>query len=216
MPKNVRRDFASRREEIIHQSTELFARFGYKKTTVAAIAGGMGLVKGALYAYFQDKEDIYLACFEEQADRLRRQISKYQEPNLSAQENLLRFFDTAAAAVAQSPFLIKALEGDCPAGSRLFSAQVELYELEAARMVEGILRSGKTNGAMAVDNPGLTARTLVRLFYHLLKAKYSASGSGDDVAEQTAELLRLVVRGLAAPAVLSARQQSPDWWQGRK
>jgi AcrR family transcriptional regulator len=213
MSKNSRRDFAGRREEIIHQATELFARFGYKKTTVAAIAGGLGLVKGALYVYFEDKEDIYLACFEEQADRLRREAVRFQEPNLTAQENLKRFYETAKRVLADSPFLIKAMEGDYPSDSHLFKAQLELYELEAARMVEGILRQGKANGAMLVDDTGLTARVLVRLFYHLLKARYKAGDGGTDWQEQSVELLRLVIRGLAAPAVLSARQHSPDWWK---
>jgi len=216
MPANLGNNFASRREEIIRQATELFARFGYKKTTVAAIAGGLGLVKAALYAYFEDKEGIYLACFEEQADVLRSQIARFQEPNLSAEENLKRLFETAGGILAKSSFWGKAMEGDYPADSRLFKAQLELYELEAARMVAGILRFGQSSGTMSVDNTVLTARTLVRLFYHLLKVRHEAGGDGADWEEQAPELLRLVIKGLAAPDSLSARQHSPDWWPGRE
>lgn len=215
MSKNSHKSFAGRREEIIFRATELFARFGYKKTTVAAIAGALGLVKGALYAYFEDKEDIYLACFEEQIDRLRRKTVRFQEPNLTAQENLQRLYETAKGLLADSPFLIKAIEGDCPSDSRLFKAQIELYELEAAQMAEGILRQGKANGAMQVDDTGLTALVLVRLFYYLLKARYKAGEGGTDWEKESAELLRLILRGLAAPAVLSARRHSPDWWLGK-
>ncbi|MBT9171676.1 MAG: Fatty acid metabolism regulator protein [Syntrophomonadaceae bacterium] len=215
MSKNSHKGFASRREEIVFRATELFARFGYKKTTVAAIAGALGLVKGALYAYFEDKEDIYLACFEKQIDRLRREAVRFQEPNLTAQENLKRLYETAKGLLAESPFLIKAMKGDRPSDSQLFKAQVELYELEAARMVDGILRQGKANGAMQIDDTGLTALVLVRLFYYLLKGRYKVDEGWTDWEKASAELLRLIIRGLAAPAVLSARRHSPDWWLGK-
>lgn len=38
---------------------QLFAKYGYKKTTVEDIAGALGLTKGALYLYIKNKQDLY-------------------------------------------------------------------------------------------------------------------------------------------------------------
>ncbi len=38
---------------------QLFARYGYKKTTVEDIAGALGLTKGALYLYVKNKQDLF-------------------------------------------------------------------------------------------------------------------------------------------------------------
>lgn len=50
---------SNRREQILATALQLFAKYGYKKTTVEDIAGGLGLTKGALYLYVKNKQDLY-------------------------------------------------------------------------------------------------------------------------------------------------------------
>jgi AcrR family transcriptional regulator len=56
MPKIV--DKAAKRAAIARQAMALFARNGFEKTPIRAIAAAAGMGKGTFYDYFADKEDI--------------------------------------------------------------------------------------------------------------------------------------------------------------
>jgi AcrR family transcriptional regulator len=45
--------------QIFDAALKIFARYGYKKTTVEDIARDVGMTKGNLYFYFKDKRDLY-------------------------------------------------------------------------------------------------------------------------------------------------------------
>jgi AcrR family transcriptional regulator len=48
-----------RTTQIFDAALKIFARYGYKKTTVEDIARDVGMTKGNLYFYFKDKRDLY-------------------------------------------------------------------------------------------------------------------------------------------------------------
>jgi AcrR family transcriptional regulator len=59
-----------------------FSLYGYSKTTMKDIASQLGLSKGSLYYYFQDKEALYKAIVEEsQLKFLCECQQKFQEEN---------------------------------------------------------------------------------------------------------------------------------------
>lgn len=54
-----------RRAEIVQRASELFDEVGYHTTSVDDIAKAVGLAKPTLYHYFQSKDSILLAVYEE-------------------------------------------------------------------------------------------------------------------------------------------------------
>ena len=46
-------------KQLFEVSLKIFARFGYRKTTVEDIATELGMTKGNLYLYVRDKRDLY-------------------------------------------------------------------------------------------------------------------------------------------------------------
>lgn len=48
-----------RKEKVYEAALKVFSKYGYKKTTVEDIAAELGLTKGALYLYAEDKSDLY-------------------------------------------------------------------------------------------------------------------------------------------------------------
>lgn len=61
---------ADRERQILAAATEEFGSHGYEATTVAAIAGRVGVTKPLLHQYFGGKQDLYLACLDPVGDRL--------------------------------------------------------------------------------------------------------------------------------------------------
>lgn len=57
-------------------ATELFARFGYRKTSVDDIVKEAGVSKGLFYHYYSDKKDLYLALYEEYASLISSEVNE--------------------------------------------------------------------------------------------------------------------------------------------
>jgi AcrR family transcriptional regulator len=70
------------REDLIRAARAIFARDGFEHARIEDIAAHAGKTRGAFYANFEDKEDVFFAIFEE--DLLHDQ--KRVQPRLQAAE----------------------------------------------------------------------------------------------------------------------------------
>src|ERR1700728_2568407 len=69
--KHQRRTEATRRA-LLEAALRIFARDGFEASRIEDIAGATGHTRGAFYAHFNCKEDLFFALFEQEAgDRLR-------------------------------------------------------------------------------------------------------------------------------------------------
>jgi AcrR family transcriptional regulator len=59
------------RARIVAQASNLFAARGYDGTSVEQIARACGTTKGAVYAHFKRKRELYIACMEQSLSYLR-------------------------------------------------------------------------------------------------------------------------------------------------
>src|SRR5436190_14570990 len=62
-----------RRSEILQAARKVFARRGYRATTVDDIAAEAKIAKGTLYLYFKSKEAIYLTALVHDARGLQEE-----------------------------------------------------------------------------------------------------------------------------------------------
>ncbi|WP_405754422.1 MULTISPECIES: TetR/AcrR family transcriptional regulator [unclassified Streptomyces] len=65
---------AEREEQILAAAAEEFGLHGHASASMAAIARRVGVTKPMLYAYFDSKDGLYLACLEHIADRVTAAI----------------------------------------------------------------------------------------------------------------------------------------------
>src|ERR1700733_10667594 len=69
--KHQQRTEATRRA-LLDAARRIFARDGFEASRIEDIAGATGHTRGAFYAHFSSKEDLFFALFEQEAgDRLR-------------------------------------------------------------------------------------------------------------------------------------------------
>ena len=57
------------RQDLLRSARIIFARDGFEQARLQDIAGDAGRTRGAFYAHFEDKEDVFCAIFEENVDR---------------------------------------------------------------------------------------------------------------------------------------------------
>ena len=77
-----------KKEQIIQEATRLFAQYGYKKTTLDDIAQAMGMTRGNLYHYVENKEDLYFQCIEVILNRWKEEISEVTNQQTNSMERV--------------------------------------------------------------------------------------------------------------------------------
>lgn len=68
-----------KRERILNAALSAFAAGGYKKTSMADVAGAAGVSKASLFHYFGSKRGLYFALIGVCTDSLRRGMGKWYE-----------------------------------------------------------------------------------------------------------------------------------------
>lgn len=84
---------ASRRwQEVLDVSAEVFYRLGYSEASVGDVAAALGITKGSLYHYVQNKEDLLYAIIREVHGLTRENLRRAQAGEGPALERLRQFF----------------------------------------------------------------------------------------------------------------------------
>ena len=67
-------DYQRVQAQIVEKAQALFARFGFRKTTMDEIAQAAHKGKSTIYHYFQNKEEIFRAVVEKEANELKKRL----------------------------------------------------------------------------------------------------------------------------------------------
>jgi AcrR family transcriptional regulator len=93
MPKVSDRYKEIRKQSLLDSADKCFAENGYEATTIDDIVEDSGTSKGAIYNYFESKEDIYLSLAERRTDAVRQTILEELSEKKSPLEKLQRVFE---------------------------------------------------------------------------------------------------------------------------
>ncbi len=96
------------RRALLHAAKRIFARDGFEAARIEDIAGATGHTRGAFYAHFNCKEDLFFALFEQEAgDRLRDLRAVMERcPDSDGRMRALRKFYVAGASDRQRVMLV--------------------------------------------------------------------------------------------------------------
>lgn len=79
------------RELLLEAAKTIFVRDGYEGAELGEIACLAGRTKGAIYAHFKSKEDIFLALIEEHTARSRAKMAEMLAMSTGPEENLAAY-----------------------------------------------------------------------------------------------------------------------------
>lgn len=75
-----------------------FWQFGYSATSLDQLSDATDMNRPSLYAAFGDKRALYLQTLDRYTERAKQVIAKALDPQLSLEEGLQRFYDSALAS----------------------------------------------------------------------------------------------------------------------
>jgi AcrR family transcriptional regulator len=101
--RRSRSEKARTRQQLIDSAARVFLRRGFHASSLAEIARGCGLTTGAIYASFADKDELFLAVFEEDIALRAREIDEALASATKANEKASRAAEQWMAKLGEEP-----------------------------------------------------------------------------------------------------------------
>ena len=165
MPKGSAELTRARKEEIVAACRKLYETMSFREITLKDIGQETSFTRTSIYNYFETKEEIFLALFQQEYELFVRDLDALcaREESLSRDE----LADALARALSNRPMMLKLLS-------------MNLYDMEANSRMERLVEFKTAYGASvaALDRclqkfvPGLDEKGRQTFLYSLLPFIY--------------------------------------------
>ena len=178
------------KQRILDAAIQVFGERGYRGASVDDVAAAAGVTKGAVYYYFEDKDDLARDLQHRLWGQLAQDALAVYDPQLAVVDNLLGCFEafltTIQGMAGGRTFLREAWIS--PALDAAGRADHE----EALGLVQGLLQTGMDRGELMCFDPEALTRILVGA---MMEATLHILGSGQ--IEPTVAVVAHLVRSFA-------------------
>ena len=148
-------------EVILNSAKTIFARYGFKKTTMDEIAHASRKGKSSIYQYFKSKEDIFKAIVEKESDVLSAAIAKAINAETTSEKKIRAYVLTRMKVINKLTNLYSALKDEYLEHYSFIENVRVKYDTEEVNTIKGILKTGVEEGDFKIEDINLTAFALV-------------------------------------------------------
>lgn len=158
---NLKKKSGDKRKIILDAALKTFVKRGYPNTRVSEIAASAQVAEGTLYNYFQSKEDLLLALFDEKwggiIDGIRNKISRLDDPN----KKLKVMFSVIVKLFRKDRQLAEIFLVDVKQSSIFLNNYPVNRIVEFIDLIEEILEEGKKKGIYRKDLDTQVAKMII-------------------------------------------------------
>ena len=194
------------REAILRAARELFARHGFRQTSIEAVARAAGVGMRSVYLHFSSKEELFAEVVRRTSDGALEALATAVSRARTPAEKLRAFIDTSIKVL---PGIAAEHRVSEETMTELISLGMAVRQAHLARqrsMLVELLRAGVSSGAFEVENPERLATGIV-VCLEALDA-VAARRRPDAVRAGFDELLSVLLRGLSpTERARTAREQ---------
>lgn len=184
------------RSTIIEAAKELFAKFGYKKTTMEDIAIALRKGKSSLYYYFKNKEEIFQAVIESEEEALFSKLKEVANSKMESREKLSSYVITRMEALLSLDNYIKAMKDEMHTNYEFLSRLKANSEKQEARLLTQILEEGTRSNTFQVKNIPMAAVAIATAFKGMEGPLLSSDYDFEDLKIQIENTLNILFFGL--------------------
>jgi len=153
-----------RRQDVLAAATDVFARFGYRKASIADIAEQAGVSKGAIYLVAPSKAALYFEILHGRFSRCMSEAVSAIRLDVPADQQLPRALELELRHLHNDP-LIRALllNTSAPTGAEWRESFAELRRLGRTMtrsLIELGVRQGRFRGDLDADGVALLLQDL--------------------------------------------------------
>jgi AcrR family transcriptional regulator len=190
---------ANIRELILDGVDVMLARFGYRKMTMADLAGQVGIGKGTIYLHFPGKQELALAHVDRIVERLLQRLREISASRGSPQKRMramlvarvLFRFDSVVHYSQNLNDLLSSVRKE------LLARRQKHFEKEAQELAR-VLAEGLELGVFSGADSRSTAQLLIWSTNSMLPFNLTAGelGNRDELEERVSRLADLLLQGL--------------------
>ncbi|MFN4101004.1 MAG: TetR/AcrR family transcriptional regulator [Pararhodobacter sp.] len=187
-------DLDPRRIAILLAAMEVFARYGFKRTSMEDIAQAAGLSRTALYLHYRNKQDIYRSLVQWYFTQTERRVKDALKPGLAPEVALGRAFGAKLGPEMKALY-------DSPHGEELLDANISTAA-DVAMLGEAVIASHLRDwlageaAAGRIALPGGGAEDTAAMMVRALNGQKTRGLSFEETREGLATLAQLLGRGL--------------------
>ncbi len=184
--------------QILEAATERFRHYGFRKTTMAEVAGDCGMSAGNLYRYFESKSDIGAAVSVAWFDALHQTArAAIAQPGLSARQKLeayvLAINRFTVESLRNTPHIQEMVDFLCEERRDL----VEQHLGSCHEIVTAILEEGVKRGAFEIVDIAASARAVLNAIVRFEYPPLLALSGETNFDEEVRAVVSLIVDGLS-------------------
>ena len=184
------------REQLVQAARQVFVRFGYKKTALDDIAREARKGKSTIYYYFKSKDDIFKAVIDAEAEirakTIDDQISIIDDP----QKKLKTYIYVRMLTLKKVGNYYEAIKNDL-LDNLYFVNSLRTNHFDAEiNLVKDLLLEGIEKGIYTIQNPELTAKTIVTLLQGFEVPLILKNLSDEELQKSVDEMLNILFFGI--------------------
>jgi TetR/AcrR family fatty acid metabolism transcriptional regulator len=190
------KDKNSKYHRILEAAVKVFARQGFRQSTVSQIAKEAGVADGTIYLYFKNKDDILVHFFSFKAkqvfDCFRKEVGRGAD-SAGKLRNLVRIH---LAEFQRDPDMAVVYQVETHQSSRLAEKQIREMAKMYQDIIAEIVEQGQQEGSIRKDlYLGLVKRFILGAVEETI-GSWLHSGCSYDLVSMADPLVDLFVRGI--------------------
>jgi AcrR family transcriptional regulator len=184
------------REQLVQSARLVFARYGFKKTALDDIAREARKGKSTIYYYFKSKDDIFKAVIDAEAEirtkTIDDEISAIEDP----QQRLKTYIYVRMLSLKNVGNYYEAIKNDL-LDNLYFVNSLRTNHFDAeVNVVKNLLLEGVDKGIYTIQNPELTAKTVVTLLQGFEVPLIQKNLSDEELQKSVDEMLNILFFGI--------------------
>lgn len=181
---------AKKKEDMIRSAAKIVTSKGYHGATMEDIAAELLMTKGALYYYFDNKEDLIYQCHELVLSQAISTLEKYLKENISSVEKLKKAIVTHIEfAITEKETFNLIIKPEHTFSKEQLSPMLEKRQMYAS-IFDRIIQEGIDNGEFKITETKMIRMMLLGAM-NWIQQWYSPEGkrSKEEISEIYAEHL---------------------------
>jgi AcrR family transcriptional regulator len=180
---------------IIKAAQELFAQFGFVKTTVDEIARAARMGKATLYHYFRSKEDVFKEVIEKESKILNEKVKEAIDNEETSQKKLRAFVLTRMMYLNELANIYSALRDEFLNHYAFIEKTREKDFYQEIKSVKNILNEGIEKNIFVIKDAELTSFAIISALKGL-EYPWSIKVSLPDIEKNIDKLLEILFHGI--------------------
>ena len=184
------------RNSILKSGRELFAKFGYRKTTMEDIAMALRKGKSSLYYYFKNKEEIFQAVIELEATILEHRLREVVSSDYSPRQKFNDYILVRMETLRELNNYQKAMRDETYSDYHFLDEVREKSEKAEQEMIRSVLEEGVSAGEFDIKNLKLAAVGISTALRGLELPLFRGVDNFDDFRLQLDNILSILFFGI--------------------